>query len=164
MLDRAAKWSPRDNIEPNLSSASRPLKRPSQIPSRPAILRARPRHISEMNSAHVDPNLGGTRIYCERSAVVEKSCWIGNAHTDTAQYIRACVPVINAVLMAPRFQFHARPTRTTTPASRALFRTIPIVIRSAVNFARRASSVSARSAERKTSPPPPLYHWRSFCI
>lgn len=39
------------------------LKRESEIPVR---YYARPRHISEMNSAHVDPNLDGTRIYCGR--------------------------------------------------------------------------------------------------
>lgn len=61
-----------------------------------------------MNSAHVDPNLDPGRgfIAYRRSRGAQKFCRPDN----TQIHLNIREPVINAVLMAPRFQFHARPT------------------------------------------------------
>jgi len=88
---------------------------------------------------------GRPRIAAVARQSAQKSCRPDNTRIN----LNIPDPVINAVLMAPRFQFHARPTYHHHVCIPALFRTIPIVIRSLVNFARRASSVFIRRRTEK---------------
>lgn len=108
-----------------------------------------------MNSTHVEPNLRDadllraawrTRIVTVARRSAQKSCRLDNTRIN----LNIPDPVINAVLMAPRFQFHARLAYHHHYACiPALFRTIPIVIRSLVNFTRRDSSVFIRRRTEK---------------